>query len=598
MPSALEAVKRHFQERKRMQYDDLDAWVLSVATHVRPSSIHWCDGTDAEMRWLQKQMVAKGALHPLDPGRYPRSYLHRSDPADVARAEDRTFVCTPQRDDAGPTNRWMSEDDAQRVVWPLFAAAMAGRTLYVVPYLLGPRNSKYCRVGVELTDSPHVVASLRLLTQMGKEALRHLDGSPDLVRGVHSLGDRSPDRRYVVHFPSTRTIWSLGSGHGSNALLSRECHALRIASAQARQEGWLAEHMSVLGVTSPEGKKRYVAAAFPEGCGKTALSTLVPDLPGWKVETVSDHAAWLHVGDDGQLHAINPEVGMSCRAPGTSLRSDPHARQLLAHDVLFTNTALRQDGTPFWEGIGDEPGPGIVDWRGRPWQASSPERAAHPDARFTVAMAQCPTVGDGILDPRGVPISAILFGGRRARVAPLVYEATSWEQGVYIGATLVSDTAEGATDAAPAPRHDPMAMLRFCGYNMGDYFAHWLSVGGRMLRPPRVFHVNWFRTDERGNLLWPGFGHNVRVLKWILGRVERSAAARLTPIGYVPTELDLSGLDLSDDHAQRLHEVDLRAWSEQAARSEEFLGRFGRRLPEALRREHEGLVRRLKVASN
>ncbi|XXS86606.1 phosphoenolpyruvate carboxykinase (GTP) [Sorangium sp. So ce362] len=591
-PVAIGAAERRLKERTSMQNEELDSWVLSVATHVRPSSIHWCDGTDAEIRWLQKQMVAKGVLAPLDPDRYPRSFLHRSPPDDVARAEPPPLLCTQQRVDAGPTNTWMSEDDASRIVWPLFAGAMAGRTLFVVPYLLGPCGSRFSRVGVQLTDSPYVVASLRLMTRMGKAALEHLGSSSDFVRGLHSTGDLSPDRRYVVHFPSTKTIWSIGSGHGDSAVLGTSCHALRMASAQARKEGWLAERMLLLELTDPEGDLHYIAVASPGAGGNTRLSTLFPDVPGWSAKVLGDDVCWMHAGEDGQLWAINPLAGMSGVVSGTSLKENPSVKQLLRHDVLFTNTALQQDGAPWWEGMGEEPRDGLVDWRGRPWSASSPEPAAHPDARFTVAASQCSTVTRAIHDPKGVPISAIVFAGGGAEVAPLVYEATSWAQGVYIGATLLSQTTPAA-----APRSDPMGMLAYCGYNMGDYFAHWLSIGARLPRAPRVFHVNWHRAD-RGKPLWPDRGHEARVLKWIVQRVQRNAAARLTPIGFVPTELDVAGLGLSADHAQKLHEVDLRAWTEQMARNQELLARFGNRLPEALRGEHEGIVHRLKMASN
>ncbi|WP_441292805.1 phosphoenolpyruvate carboxykinase (GTP) [Sorangium sp. KYC3313] len=575
-----------------MQNEELDSWVLSIATHVRPSNIHWCDGSDAEIRWLQKRMVAKGALAPLDPDRYPRSFLHRSHRADVARAESSSFLCTEQRVDAGPTNTWMSEEDANQTVWPLFAGAMTGKTLFVVPYLLGPRGSRYSRVGVQLTDSPYVVASLRLMTRMGKAALEHCGSSADLVRGLHCTGDLSTDRRYVVHFPSTKTIWSIGSGYGDSAILGTKYHAICMASVQARNEGWLAERMLIMELTDPEGSKHYIAVARPGAGGNASLSMLVQDLPGWTVKVAGDDVCWMHVGEDGQLWAINPLAGMSGVVPGTSLKENPSVELLFGHDVLFTNTALQQDGTPWWEGMGEEPREGLVDWRGHPWSASSPEKAAHPDARFTVAASQCPFVTGAIHDPRGVPISAIVFAGGGAEVAPLVYEATSWAHGVYIGATLLSQTAPAAV-----PRNDPMGMLSCCGYNMGDYFAHWLSLGARLRKAPRVFHVNWLRAD-RGKLLWPGLGHEARVLKWIVQRVQRNAPARITPIGFVPIELDVAGLGLSAEQIQKLHEVDLRAWSEQMARNQEFLARFGSRLPEPLRGEHDGIVRRLKMASN
>ena len=582
-----------------MANEKLTAWVRSVADYVKPDAIRWCDGSALEARSLEDRMVADGTLIRLNEATFPRSFLHRSHPSDVARTEHLTFICSNRKDDAGPTNNWMAPEEAERKVWPLFASAMKGRTLYVVPYVMGPVGSKYSRVGVQLTDSSYVVASLRLMTRMGEAALAQLGSASSFVRGVHSLGDLSPERRFVCHFPQTRTIWSIGSGYGGNALLSKKCHALRIASAEARDAGWMAEHMMIVGITNPAGVKHYIAAAFPSACGKTNLAMLVPSLPGWKVETVGDDICWMHVGDDGRLWAINPEAGFFGVAPGTSARTNPNALAALVGDAIFTNVALRADGTPWWDGLAPlREGETLTDWRGRAWQQGASEAAAHPNSRFTVAARQCPTVGPSLDDPQGVPISAIVFGGRRARLTPLVYEARDWAHGVYVGATLVSETTAAATAAIGVPRNDPMAMIPFCGLNMADYFGHWLSMGKRLVRAPRIFHVNWFRTDDEGKFLWPGFGENIRVLKWILERVEGAGGARLSPIGNVPARdsIDLEGLDIGPERFEQLVAVDPQEWVAEAARNGTFLERFGDRLPQPLRREHEALLRRLRIA--
>ena len=579
-----------------MKNESIVAWVTEIARHTTPDRIHWCDGSEAERDGLVRTMTGDGTLLPLSPQKHPNSFLHRSNPSDVARTEHLTFICTPKKDDVGPTNNWMSPEDARQKVWPLFEGAMKGRTMFVVPYLMGPVGSPFSRVGVEVTDSAYVALSLRIMTRMGDVALAHLGSKDDFVRGVHSLGDLSADRRFICHFPDTRTIWSIGSGYGGNALLSKKCHALRIASAQGRDEGWLAEHMLVVGLTSPAGEKHFVAAAFPSACGKTNLALLVPALQGWKVETVGDDICWMHVGSDGRLWAVNPEAGMFGVAPGTSRKTNPNAMDTLTHDAIFTNVAVRPDGTVWWEGIGEDPGPDLRDWRGQPWKPGGAEKAAHPNSRFTVSMRQCPAAGPSLDDPAGVPISAILFGGRRARLTPLVYEATSFEHGVYVGATMVSETTAAAAGAVGVPRNDPMAMLPFCGMNMADYFRHWLATGARLSRPPRIFHVNWFRQRADGSFLWPGFGDNIRVIDWIFGRISGTAKARPTPIGNVPAEdaLDLSGLPLGKEDVRALLDVDRAAWVEEAGRNSEFLARFGDRMPPALQREHEALLSRLK----
>ncbi len=570
-------------------------WIKMVAEQTKPQTVHWCDGTEEEARRLEQEMVSRGSFLPLNAERYPHSFLYRSDPSDVARTEHLTFICAEDAIDAGPTNNWMSPSDAARTVWPLFDRSMNGRTMYVVPYLMGPPGSPYSRVGIQITDSEYVVLNLRVMTRMGRVALDHLGASTDFVRGIHSLGDLSPERRYICHFPSTRTIWSIGSGYGGNALLSKKCHALRLASVQARDEGWLAEHMLILGLTNPQGATHYIAAAFPSACGKTNLALLIPSLPGWKVETIGDDICWMHPGEDGRLWAINPEAGMFGVAPGTSATTNPNAMRALNHDAIFTNVALRSDQTPWWEGMDERPGAGLTDWRGRAWQKESQEPAAHPNSRFTVPLANCPSIGRGMLDPRGVPLSAILFGARRRTLAPLVYEAFDWQHGVYVGATMASETTAAATGALGVLRNDPMAMLPFCGYNVGDYFGHWLAIGKRLARPPRIFHVNWFRRDATGKYLWPGFGENCRVLKWVTERVDGAREAERTPIGFLPHErdLDLGGSGVFQDDLTKLLEVDREEWLREATRTGTFLTKVGPRLPVALRAEHEGLLRRL-----
>jgi phosphoenolpyruvate carboxykinase (GTP) len=577
----------------------LAEWVQDIATYTEPDRIHWCTGSDEEYEGLLATMVEQNALVALNATTNPRSYLHLSHPSDVARTEHLTFICTPEAEDAGPTNNWMSRVDVEKRVWPLFAGAMRGRTLYVVPYLMGPAGSRHSRVGVELTDSAYVAASLRTMTRMGNVALEHLGPSGAFVKGVHSLGDLSPERRFIVHLPFESTILSIGSGYGGNALLSKKCHALRIASVQARQEGWLAEHMLIVGVTNPKGEKHYIAAAFPSACGKTNLAMLVPSLPGWKVETVGDDICWMHVGEDGRLWAINPEAGMFGVAPGTSSKTNPNAIESLAHDVIFTNVARRSDGTPWWEGLSElNDGEVLNDWRGAAWKKGDPGTAAHPNSRFTVSIRQCPSVTNTVDAPNGVPISAIVFGGRRAKLAPLVYEATNWEHGVFLGASMVSETTAAATGATGVPRNDPMAMLPFCGYNMADYFGHWLKLGRRLKQPPKIFHVNWFRTDDSGRFLWPGFGDNIRVIDWMLRRVAGAGKARVTPIGLLPKndDINLKGLNLSSEQMKELLKVDWNAWEEECTRTYAFFEKFGARFPQELRQEQAALVGRLRVA--
>ncbi|MBI3855824.1 MAG: phosphoenolpyruvate carboxykinase (GTP) [Planctomycetes bacterium] len=572
-------------------------WVDECARLTRPDRVHWCDGSEEEYRALVAGMLQDGTLLELDPQKQPGSYLHRSHPSDVARSENLTFICTEQKDDAGPTNNWMSPREAIDKLTPLFRGSMTGRTLYVVPYLMGPVGSPYSKMGIEITDSAYVAASLKIMTRMGKVALDHLGGSDSFVRGLHSLGDLSPDRRFVCHFPEQRLIWSIGSGYGGNALLPKKCFALRIGSWIARNEGWLAEHMLILGLEDPEGRVTYIAAAFPSACGKTNLAMLVPPASqkGWKVWTVGDDIAWMHFGKDGRLYAINPEAGFFAVAPGTSEKTNPNMMATIRKNTIFTNVALRPDRTTWWEGM-DGPVPeSAIDWQGKPWKPGG-AKAAHPNSRFTTPARQCPGISSRFDDPQGVPISAILFGGRRSRVAPLVFEAFDWRHGVFLGATMASETTAASTGQVGVVRRDPMAMIPFCGYNMADYFNHWLKVGAKSDEAaPSIFHVNWFQQGPDGAFLWPGFGENMRVLRWILARCRGEADAVRTPIGHLPTRrsLDLSGLDLSESALNRLLSVDVEAWSRELAEMKTFFEKFGQRLPEELWQEHDRLSYRL-----
>ena len=561
----------------------LQQWVDEVVALTRPDRVVWCTGSDAEAAALQDAMMADGTLLPLNQDTHPGCVLHRSHPDDVARVEHLTFVCHGKREDAGPNNHWMAPAEAHAKIDALFEGCMQGRTLYVVPYCMGPIDSPLARCGVEITDSPYVVANMRLMTRMGSGALERIEregaeGKP-LVRGLHSTGELDPDRRYIMHFPEELVIKSYGSGYGGNALLGKKCHALRIASHQARQEGWLAEHMLIVGIENPRGDVHYVAAAFPSACGKTNLAMLIPPESyrekGWKVWTVGDDICWMHPGEDGRLWAINPEAGFFGVAPGTSEKSNPNALHTIERDTIFTNVAVTDDGQPWWEGL-DKRTP-ATDWRGRPYDpANGP--AAHPNARFTVSARQCPTWSPRAEDPRGVPISAIVFGGRRASLVPLVFEARDWTHGVQVGASMASETTAAATGQVGVVRRDPMAMKPFCGYHFGDYFAHWLSFDRPGANLPKVFHVNWFRKDAEGRFLWPGFGENLRVLEWIIGRLDGTASARDTAIGHVPaaTDLDLAGLDLAPGAIDALLEVDEAGYAEEWRGLAAFFESLGR----------------------
>lgn len=575
----------------------LESWVEEVSHLTTPKKIHWCDGSSQEYENLVDGMLQDKSFIELNPKTYPRCYLHRSNPNDVARTESVTFICARERSDAGPTNNWMAPAEAKQKVEPLFRSAMKERTMYVVPYILGPEKSPYSKVGVEVTDSPYVAASMRIMSRMGKAALDRLGSSSDFVPGLHSLGDLDPQRRFILHFPEEKLIWSVGSGYGGNALLGKKCFALRIASWMAREHGWMAEHTLILGLEDPSGKVTYMCAAFPSACGKTNLAMMVSALAdqGYRVWTVGDDIAWLHIGKDGQLRAINPEAGFFGVAPGTNEKTNPNVMTALRHDTIFTNVALLPSGEPWWEGIGSDSPAGLVDWKGEKWTPSK-GAAAQPNSRYTVPAKQSPSISSHFDDPEGVPISAFIFGGRRAKLAPLVFESFDWPHGVFVGAAMASETTAAATGAVGVTRRDPMAMLPFCGYNMADYFRHWLEMGKRIAKPPKIFHVNWFRKGEDGKFLWPGYGENVRVLKWMLERIEGRANATETPIGFVPAPraLTLDGLQISSDTMKQLLNVDPQAWVEEQEGIGKFFDKFGKRLPEELAREQERLGQRLQ----
>ncbi|MBK8265981.1 MAG: phosphoenolpyruvate carboxykinase (GTP) [Nannocystis sp.] len=571
------------------------AFVAEMAKLCQPDRIHWCDGSEEERRRLTAQAVDAGVLIPLNQKKMPGCYLHRSNPNDVARVEHLTFICTPTREEAGSTNNWMAPDQAYSKLRGLFDGSMKGRTMYVVPYIMGPAGSPMAKIGIELTDSIYVALSMRVMTRMGQVALDMLGGGDDFNRGLHSMLDINPDRRFICHFPQDNAIWSCGSNYGGNVLLGKKCLALRIGSYLGKTEGWLAEHMLILGVESPEGQTTYVAAAFPSACGKTNFAMMIPParFNGWRVTTVGDDIAWLRVGEDGRLWAINPESGYFGVAPGTSALSNPNALATVRKDTIFTNVAMTPDGEVWWEGMTEVPPPELIDWQGRPWTPQSGEKAAHPNSRFCAPMANNPVLSKMADDPAGVPISAIIFGGRRATTVPLVLQSFHWTHGVFLGATMGSETTAAATGKVGVVRRDPMAMLPFCGYDMGEYLAHWLRMRGSISHPPKIFLVNWFRKSGDGRFLWPGFGENMRVLKWIVDRAHVRVGGRETPVGWVPRQgdLDLSFLNVTSDDFDAAAHVDTAEWQVELEALKEWFDHIGPTLPPALE-----LQRRLMLA--
>jgi phosphoenolpyruvate carboxykinase (GTP) len=558
----------------------VERWVENAAGLTQPSRTVWCDGSKAEYDALIEAMLRDGTLLPLNPRTYPNCYLHRSDPQDVARTEQLTFICTGDPAHAGPTNNWMAPADAKAKAGAYLRGAMRDRTMYVIPYLMGPAGSPMSRTGIMVTDSPYVVTSMHIMTRVGRVALQHMRREDDFIAGLHSLGDRSPDRRLILHFPEEKLIWSVGSGYGGNALLGKKCHALRIGSWQARREGWLAEHMLIIGVEDPEGRITYLAAAMPSASGKTNLAMVESRLPGWRVWTLGDDIAWMWVDASGQLRAINPERGFFGVAPNTSPKTNPNGTAMVRSNTIFTNVALTPTGEPWWEGLTAEPPPGLADWQGRPWTPGGAP-AAHPNSRFTVPCQQCPSIAGNWEDPAGVPIAGLIFGSRRSQVIPLVFEAFDWAHGVFLGSAMSTETTAAITGRVGVVRRDPMAMLPFCGYNMADYFGHWLGLGPRLARPPRIFRVNWFRRDAEGRFLWPGYSENVRILKWMVERIRGTGRALETPIGFIPGAgaLDLGGLSVTPERLGQALDCNPREWLQALDDLDTFYRQFGGRLP-------------------
>ncbi len=576
----------------------IQKWVQQVAAMCQPENVYWCDGSEDEREKLTQTAIQCGDLIALNQEKLPGSYLHRSALNDVARTENLTFVCTPEQEEAGPNNNWMAPAESYDKLAKIYAGSMRGRTLYVIPFLMGARGSSFSKVGVQVTDSVYVVLNMRIMTRMGQVALEHLGDSDDFTRCLHSKADLDIERRFICHYPQDNTIWSVGSGYGGNALLAKKCLALRIASKLGQQEGWLAEHMLIVGVESPEGEITYVCGAFPSACGKTNLAMLVPppSMKGWKIHTIGDDIAWLRIGSDGRLWAINPEAGCFGVAPGTGSNTNRNAMRTVTKNTIFTNVALKPDGTVWWEGHDDPIPNDALDWRGKPWDPEGGQPAAHPNARFTVSIKQCPSYSSEWEKPEGVPISAILFGARRQKMIPLVYQSFDWQHGTFLGATLASEATAAATGAVGVVRRDPMAMLPFCGYNMGDYWGHWLSMAKRVPHPPKIFRVNWFQRSERGRFLWPGFGENLRVLRWVIERAKGGGQADETAIGYVPkaASLTAAGLEIAKSDVDQLVAVDREAWTNNLKSQSDFFETFGDHLPAGMKEEHRALASRLK----
>jgi len=585
----------------------LERWVDEVSRLTKPDRIYWCDGSEEEARRLieigirEENIALSPIFRELNQKTFPNSYYHRSHPTDVARTEHLTFVCHPDRHMAGPNNNWMDPKEAKEKMAKLSDGCMKGRTMYVLPYMMGHPQSPYAKACIQLTDISYVAVSMRIMTRMSRYSIAKIGDGSDFVKGIHSVGNFDPNSRFIMHFPDERLVWSVGSGYGGNALLGKKCFSLRIASWLGKQEGWLAEHMVIMGIQDPAGNITYITAALPSACGKTNLAMLESALPGYKVWTLGDDIAWLNVGSDGRLWAINPETGFFGVAPGTSMKTNPNMMRTLLkgtfYPTLFTNTALNADtNEPWWEGIdGDRPA-NLIDWMGNKYDPGSGQKAAHPNSRFTVSASQCPNLSKEFENPRGVPVSAILFGGRRTQMMPLVLESRNWQHGVFSGALMGSETTAAATHAEGILRRDPMAMLPFCGYNMGDYFGHWLDIGKKMARPPKIFSINWFRTDDQGKFIWPGFGDNIRVFKWIIERINNKIGARETPVGYMPNvnDLDLKGLSISKEKIESLFAVKSDEWQNEVEAAEAFFGKFGDRIPTVLIEELHSLKAKLK----
>ncbi|HEX7624838.1 MAG TPA: phosphoenolpyruvate carboxykinase (GTP) [Anaeromyxobacteraceae bacterium] len=587
-------------EKRPTANPHLLAWVDEMARMCKPDRVSWCDGSAAEKQRLTEEAVKAGVLIPLDQKRLPGCYFHHSNPNDVARVEHLTFICTPTKDEAGPTNNWMAPQEAYQKLAGLYDGSMKGRTMYVVPYVMGPARSPFAKVGIELTDSVYVALNMGIMTRMGTVALDRLGAeSKEFNKGLHSVADSNPERRFICHFPQDNAIWSVGSGYGGNALLGKKCLALRIASYLAKSEGWLAEHMLILEAESPSGEKHYVAGAFPSACGKTNFAMMIPpaEFKGWKVRTVGDDIAWMRVGEDGRLWAVNPEYGYFGVAPGTNRKTNPNAMDTIKKDTLYTNVARTKDGDVWWEGMDGETPAELIDWKGQPWKKGSSEKAAHPNSRFTSPVQNNPALSPSYDDPKGVPISAIIFGGRRSTTVPLVLQSFGWKHGVYLGATMGSETTAAATGAVGVVRRDPMAMLPFCGYDMGTYLGHWLAMEQRIPKPPQIFLVNWFRKSADGKWLWPGYGDNMRVLKWMLDRCDGKAGATETPLGFTPKQGDLDSRGLEHADVNAATRVDLKEWVGELENQAEWFQKIGKTLPAVLEQQRQELLKKVKAAT-